>query len=497
MLALTSLWWLLFLTAVGLCIGSFLNAVIYRLPRNRSLRDPRWSFCPNCRHRISWYDNLPVLSFILLRGRCRHCAVPIATRYMIIELMMTLVVLVIVDAFFVGGVRTGLNQSVFGLTDQLSTDWPILLSHIVLFACLLSMSAIDIEHYWVDVRFTNFATLVGFGLHVLWTPKHSLDWVRPGDSLGVVSVLAIVGLGIAWLVSICWISEESEEAEPADTETAPIPVVEVSTPRLPPPPLSSPPRYGAWIACGLLVALLVGLWVDAAGFADLRHVGRAILPLLFFGILVAREGTVIRPADQEVADAIQAERSTARAMVLREVVYLLPALVGGVVGWWLMAHTSVGSGFSDAMHAKIFIPGIDMMRGWSPLLGLATAASGYIVAGGLGWVVRVVFTLLFGKEAFGVGDVHLMAAAGCVVGWPIVVLGFFLTCFLALVGWVVALPFKRSRALPLGPWLSLSFLIVVVFYDSIVVWGPIARIPETFHMLFLERPQFPMLEGIR
>jgi prepilin signal peptidase PulO-like enzyme (type II secretory pathway) len=68
-----------------------------------------------------------------------------------------------------------------------------------------------------------------------------------------------------------------------------------------------------------------------------------------------------------------------------------------------------------------------------------------------------------------------MAAAGCVAGWPIVVLGFFLTCGLAMIGWTACLPFKRSRAIPLGPWLSLSFLIVVIFYEPIVHWPPVDR----------------------
>ncbi|GAF67564.1 unnamed protein product, partial [marine sediment metagenome] len=152
---------------------------------------------------------------------------------------------------------------------------------------------------------------------------------------------------------------------------------------------------------------------------------------------------------------------------------------------------------SDALHARTGIGGLALLRNWSPLSGLATAATGYVIAGALGWAVRIVFTLVFGKEAFGSGDIHLMAAAGCVAGWPVVVLGFFLTCGLALVGWVAALPFKRTRALPLGPWLSLSFLAVVVFYDSIIEWPLIARAIDVVRLLFLDVPQFPALENIR
>jgi prepilin signal peptidase PulO-like enzyme (type II secretory pathway) len=131
---------------------------------------------------------------------------------------------------------------------------------------------------------------------------------------------------------------------------------------------------------------------------------------------------------------------------------------------------------SDAIHTKAPSLGLSMLRDWQPFLGLATAISGFMIAGAMGWAIRIVFTLIFGKEAFGTGDIHMMAATGCVAGWPVVLLGFVLTCGLALLGWVATLPFKRTRALPLGPWLSVSFLIVVIFADAILQWPVIARV---------------------
>jgi leader peptidase (prepilin peptidase)/N-methyltransferase len=72
---------------LGLIFGSFLNVCIYRLPRDLSVTDPPRSACPKCQHQIAFYDNVPVLSWLVLRGRCRHCQAPISPRYLLIELL--------------------------------------------------------------------------------------------------------------------------------------------------------------------------------------------------------------------------------------------------------------------------------------------------------------------------------------------------------------------------------------------------------------------------
>ena len=74
----------LLIVVAGLVIGSFLNVVIYRLPRGESLWNPP-SHCPVCGARILWYDNVPLLSFLLLAGRCRSCKKPISPRYPLVE----------------------------------------------------------------------------------------------------------------------------------------------------------------------------------------------------------------------------------------------------------------------------------------------------------------------------------------------------------------------------------------------------------------------------
>ena len=74
----------IFSTVLGLAVGSFLNVVVWRLPRGEKLTSPP-SACPRCQHSIRWHDNVPVLGWLLLRGRCRDCSEPIAARYPLVE----------------------------------------------------------------------------------------------------------------------------------------------------------------------------------------------------------------------------------------------------------------------------------------------------------------------------------------------------------------------------------------------------------------------------
>src|SRR6187431_1137364 len=75
---------------MGACLGSFANVVIYRLPRGESVVRPR-SHCQACKKLVAWYDNLPVLSWLILRGRCRHCGTRISAQYPLTELATALV----------------------------------------------------------------------------------------------------------------------------------------------------------------------------------------------------------------------------------------------------------------------------------------------------------------------------------------------------------------------------------------------------------------------
>src|SRR5947209_4229016 len=76
---------------LGATIGSFLNVVIYRLPRGVSLSNPPKSFCPTCKHSLTYFDMFPLLSWLIQRGRCRYCKSKVSSRYFFVELVNGLI----------------------------------------------------------------------------------------------------------------------------------------------------------------------------------------------------------------------------------------------------------------------------------------------------------------------------------------------------------------------------------------------------------------------
>src|SRR5262245_48737124 len=152
----------------GLVLGSFLNVVIARLPERRSLWGPR-SACPGCGAPIAWYDNVPLLSFALLRGRCRTCAASIPWRYPLVEA--------------VTGALFGAAWLEFGPTAEFVVA-------AVLLAALVAITAIDLRHQIIPDAITLPGIIVGF-LANLATLR--VSW---GDSaIGIV-----VGGGIFWAI---------------------------------------------------------------------------------------------------------------------------------------------------------------------------------------------------------------------------------------------------------------------------------------------------------
>ena len=113
-----------FIAVFGAILGSFLNVVIHRLPLGKSLASPG-SRCPSCGAPVAPYDNIPIVSWLLLRGRCRHCSAPISPRYPIVELLTA--------ATF------GAVVAVRGFDNDLLLELPFV-------ACLIALAGIDLDH---------------------------------------------------------------------------------------------------------------------------------------------------------------------------------------------------------------------------------------------------------------------------------------------------------------------------------------------------------------
>jgi leader peptidase (prepilin peptidase) / N-methyltransferase len=137
-----------FAAVIGGIVGSFLNVCIYRLPRGISLNDPKRSFCPSCLHAISWHQNVPVLSWLHLRGKCSNCGAGISFRYPLVELLTALL---------------------FALT-WLRFGTPLGIVYWIFVALLLTATFIDLEHFLIPDEITLGGIAAGLLLSALFPP---------------------------------------------------------------------------------------------------------------------------------------------------------------------------------------------------------------------------------------------------------------------------------------------------------------------------------------
>ena len=132
----------------GLCVGSFLNVVIYRVPRGLSVNDPKRSFCPSCGTTLPVWQNIPVLTWLIQRGKCRFCGAPIPVRYLLVE--------VLTGGLFFMVWRT------FPMTSALLA--------MVLCTILVTVTFIDAEHQLIPIWWTSVGSLVGLLVGMMFSP---------------------------------------------------------------------------------------------------------------------------------------------------------------------------------------------------------------------------------------------------------------------------------------------------------------------------------------
>ncbi|MBL7157105.1 MAG: prepilin peptidase [Candidatus Omnitrophica bacterium] len=139
---------ILYLFIIGAIVGSLMNVCIYRLPKGQSIVTPR-SHCPSCGHAIAWFDNIPILSFLILKGRCRSCRNKISPRYVVVEVL--------------SGVVSVLLFLRFGLTAKFFILW-------YLSCALIVASFIDLEIREIPDIITLPGIVIGMSLAALHPP---------------------------------------------------------------------------------------------------------------------------------------------------------------------------------------------------------------------------------------------------------------------------------------------------------------------------------------
>lgn len=373
--------WLSFITAVGACVGSFLNVVVYRLPAGLSVVSPP-SRCPNCEKKLAAYDNVPVLGWLWLRGKCRYCKNPISIQYPLVEAFTAAL---FAGAYFLFYMAPDWRTPLGGAGYGFAQTFPLFVTFLVMIAGLLAATLIDARHYIIPL---------------------SIPWV--------ITVVALIAIPLGSLL---------------DGNT-----------------LDS---YGKWIGYEPFVPVVgptgaMVAWGGAAG--------------LVIGIVLLRLGILPDSFEGEEDEALDENGELPplkrpRIVALKELLFVGLPLLGMLVGHFMVSRDMIEQpGFLNAPWYYV----------------LAGCVLGYLVGGGLIWLIRIFGTIGFGKEAMGLGDVHLLGAIGAVIGWHESVfvcifiapfLGLFITILLKLLSSVSK---RLDHPIPYGPYLAAGALILLV-----------------------------------
>ena len=183
----------------GTIIGSFLNVLIYRLPRGRSIVKPAFSFCPECGKNIKWYDNIPVISYLILKGKCRNCGAKISLRYFVVELI------------------TGIASVLSYMKTGLSVEYIFIF---IFLSLMIAITFIDIDFKIIpdELNLSGFLTGIVYtffredftlldgllgavtGAGFLWAIAYLYMRFRGIEGLGMgdVKMMAFVGMYVGW-----------------------------------------------------------------------------------------------------------------------------------------------------------------------------------------------------------------------------------------------------------------------------------------------------------
>lgn len=407
----------LFVFAFGACIGSLTNVLVYRLPLGLDVVTPT-SRCPSCGTKLTWRENVPIFGWLMLRGKCRFCRSAISAEYPIVEafvgLLFVLLYLVLyADGGRFLGIHFGAIRPEWAINGFRAT-WATYIIWVVLFSCLTAATIIDARTFHIPMVLTWVPAGVGMvfhALHGVWTQFN-------------VQRLT-VAKGWYWTI-----------------------------------PTPSPTDW-PWIggAVGGMLGLLVSNVLMSKGlmrrsFADYEAWEKQALEQQ-----AAAEKAGESASGSGQATDLWIRYPHARREMFRELIFLAPCIGFGLAGaglavklagpWTVNPATGIAN---PAAHAPLW------------LLVLAGAFLGFLVGGGFLWFMRIVFSLALGKEALGLGDIHLMAAVGACLGWIDATLAFFGAALVGLVWTIVGAVAggKIKRAMPFGPYLAIATLLVVL-----------------------------------
>jgi leader peptidase (prepilin peptidase)/N-methyltransferase len=438
---------LIFLFALGACVGSFLNVVVWRLPRDESLLSPP-SRCPFCEHRLAWFDNVPVFGWLALRGRCRYCFNPVSAQYPAIEFLTGALFVLYYVLYFVTQLgpcwtemRLSPESGWISAQSRLRTitlDWPPYLLAAFTISALLAASLIDLRHFVIPISIPLLMAAVGVVYHTIY------DRPRVPGSLNLTSGVAgamALGAGIGLLISnlLLWrkiIPQSFAEGWPA---------LEIDKD----PQLQDNPGW---------LARLVGQWVDQ--FRRPLTAQQEAHRKQVHDDAVDREARI----DAERAERAKAEQPPIREFtraefhreMAREMIFLLPAMILALVASMaVLLFGPLGEWWQQFILTNHFLSGF---------LG---SLLGALVGGLVVWITRILGTLAFGREAMGMGDVHLMFGVGAIIGAGAATVAFLVAPFFGILVAAYMLLTGKRRELPYGPYLSLATAFVMIWYCDI------------------------------
>ncbi|MEM7624906.1 MAG: prepilin peptidase [Planctomycetota bacterium] len=406
-----ALFTLILVTVWGACVGSFLNVVIYRVPEGMSVVSPP-SRCPGCEKKLAIYDNVPVLGWLWLRGRCRYCKMKISVQYPLVEAATALLFGGVTYAYYFTGLR-----EVFTLPG-IGDTWAVLAVHLVLIAMMVGATMIDAKLYIIPL---------------------SLPWV----ATAVAAVVLPVSVAVGWTVTASQASVVTT-GQLLDDYAA----------------NGYFSLLGVWLTFDTLLPFADGVGTGAALGGTLGLVlSIVLLRLKVLKLSFADEIPLPEGADPDDPNLILAHPHPRRE-VMKEVVFLIAPTLGILIGGYAGYRLSGG--------------GAAMPSPWLSAVG--GVLLGYLFGGGIVWATRILGTLGFGKEAMGLGDVHLLAAIGAVIGWRDTTLVFFIAPFFGIVAAVLmagiaALVKGKVRVIPYGPYLCGAAVVVMLWRTPI--WGVI------------------------